>query len=392
MRTDNLHTFELYIHIPFCVRKCRYCDFLSFPTDPDIRLAYVESLTEEIKRSAGLTDRLAQDGAVLDTVFIGGGTPSLLTGDQIQRILKAVRDYYPLNKKAEISMEANPGTLTMDRLGAIYEAGVNRLSIGLQSTEDRLLRILGRIHTFDTFLIQYRDARNIGFSNINIDLMSGLPGQRPEDWKRTLETVGDLAPEHISAYSLILEEGTPFRDDPEILAALPDEEADREMYHMTRSVLARRGYERYEISNYAGKGFACRHNLGYWDGVPYLGCGIGAASYWPDENGKMARFSNVSDIRDYIRKPFRSPDIREDYQILSTGDRMEEYMFLGLRKMSGISIKRFADLFGRGMEEVYGPVIDRYLKAGLLYKEEDCLRLTEAGIDVSNSIFCDFLL
>ena len=419
---------ELYIHIPFCVRKCNYCDFLSFPAGKEVMERYVRALEEEIRRTGetvygqngrpgetvygqngrpeetvygqngrpeeavygraggGKTEVRPGSAPKISTVFVGGGTPSVLEPEQIRSLFSCLRESFLLEADAEISMETNPGTLNREKLSACREAGINRLSLGLQSADDGLLQTLGRIHTWEQFLYNYQDARQAGFRNINIDLMSSLPGQSLENYVKTLETVTALEPEHISSYSLILEEGTPFFASEEIRRQLPDENTDREMYEKTKEILHEKGYERYEISNYAKPGFACRHNLGYWDEVPYLGLGLGASSYY-----KNARFSNETDIRTYMENPFVPFLGRNDYECCDEKSRMEDYMIFGLRKMAGVSLSRFEKEFGTAAEEIYGGVIDRYVGMGLLVLEGDRLRLTDAGIDVSNRIFEDFL-
>lgn len=397
---------ELYIHIPFCVRKCNYCDFLSFPAGEKTVERYMRALEEEIRRTGEFmyknsgspetldpawertsgADGLPAPSARVSTIFVGGGTPSLLSPAQIRRLFACIRDHFSLAPDAEISMEANPGTLDGEKLFACREAGVNRLSIGLQSADDGLLQTLGRIHTWEQFLLNYEEARKAGFGNINIDLMSALPGQSLHNYVDTLEKVTALHPEHISSYSLILEEGTPFFDSEEIRRQLPDETVDREMYERTKEILHEKGYERYEISNYAKDSFACRHNLGYWDGVPYLGLGLGASSYYNE-----ARFANETSMAKYLKEPFVPFRGRQDYFVTTKKDRMEDYMIFGLRKMAGVSLSRFEREFGMSMEEVYGEVIRRYVALKLLEVKGDAVRLTDKGIDVSNRIFEDFL-
>ena len=409
---------ELYIHIPFCIRKCNYCDFLSFPAGEETIETYCRALCEEIRRTGealgadvlpgnASADFIPETGQgterpadkkpykklykkpyqEISTVFVGGGTPSVLSPVQIRRLFACLRQNFSIRPDAEISMEANPGTLDGEKLSACREAGVNRLSIGLQSADDGLLRTLGRIHTWEQFQENYAAARRAGFTNINIDLMSALPGQSLDNYVDTLEKVTALEPEHISSYSLILEEGTPFFASEEIRRRLPDEGVDREMYEKTKAILHERGYERYEISNYAKAGFACRHNLGYWDGVPYLGLGLGASSYY---NG--ARFANETSMEKYLKEPFVPFWERQDYFVTTKKDRMEDYMIFGLRKMAGVSLSRFEKEFGVSVEEVYGEVIRGYVNLHLLETEGDIVRLTDAGIDVSNRIFEDFLL
>lgn len=377
---------ELYIHIPFCIRKCNYCDFLSFPSNEAEREIYVQSLINEIEQTGKLLDK---DVYAVRSIFVGGGTPSLLSGEQMDRILRVVREGFAVKDGAEITMEANPGTLTEVNVFSYKKAGVNRLSMGLQSADDACLHLLGRIHTWEEFLKSYELARKAGFENINIDLMSGLPGQTIEIYKKTLGKVMALRPEHISAYSLILEEGTPFGESKEIQKKIPDEETDREMYQLTKDILLENGYERYEISNYAIKGKECIHNLGYWSGTPYLGFGLGASSYF-----EGTRFSNEKNLEKYQKEPYVPFLMREDYTVLSQKDEMEEFMFLGLRKRMGISKEEFRERFKVSIEDIYGKVISKYEEIDLLEWTDGgrMLRLTDAGIDVSDYIFCDFML
>lgn len=373
---------ELYIHIPFCIRKCNYCDFLSFPEMESGIAQYCHALKEEIKR----TGDQAEDIGVR-SVFIGGGTPSILEAEQITEIMTCIRNNFSIEKNAEITIESNPGTLNAEKLNCYYELGINRLSIGLQSTDDDCLRRLGRIHTFQEFEKNYEQARKSGFQNINIDLMSGLPGQSLRGYEDTLNRVTELKPEHISSYSLIIEEGTPFYKSDSVLQQLPDEDTERKMYERTKEILAQQGYERYEISNYARQGRECIHNLGYWEQVPYLGMGLGASSFY---NG--ARFSNERNFRKYLSTPYLPFEHREDYVQVSREEQMEDTMIFGLRKMKGISVSEFEREFGTPIWEMYGSVIERYSNLGLLIQEGDVLRLTDAGIDVSNRIFEDFIL
>lgn len=373
---------ELYIHIPFCIRKCNYCDFLSFPGAEEEINRYCHALMEEIKQTGEQAENIG-----IRSVFIGGGTPSILKTEQMTAIMSGIRNNFSIEKNAEITIESNPGTLDEEKLACYYELGINRLSIGLQSTDDSCLRRLGRIHSFREFAKNYEQARKVGFSNINIDLMSGLPGQSLQQYEDTLNQVTALAPEHISSYSLIIEEGTPFYESDTILNQLPDEDTERKMYERTKEILAEKGYERYEISNYARAGRECIHNLGYWEQVPYLGIGLGASSFY---NG--ARFSNERNFEKYLSAPYLAFENREDYEQISQKEQMEDTMIFGLRKMKGISLSAFERKFGCSVREVYGTVIDRYSNLGLLISEGDQLRLTDAGIDVSNRIFEDFLI
>ena len=371
---------ELYIHIPFCVRKCAYCDFLSGPSDEKSRERYVELLCAEIEACRGKVEEYQ-----VSTVFFGGGTPSILQGEQIKRIMETLRKVFPFAEDAEISLEMNPGTVTEEKLVAYKDAGINRLSIGLQSVHDEELKLLGRIHTFDEFLYSYKMARKTGFRNINIDLISAIPGQTVSSWAETLQTIVDLKPEHISAYSLIIEEGTPFYEKYGEGAGqelLPSEDEEREMYWKTKQILHEAGYERYEISNYAKEGHECRHNIGYWERTPYLGFGIGAASLF--EETRYANPSNIEEYRTSFAKKFQA-------EKLSIEEQIEEFMFLGLRMMKGISKQRFAENFGRKIEEIYGEQIEKLKKLELLEEKDDRIYLTEKGIDISNSVFVEFM-
>ncbi len=378
---------ELYIHIPFCAQKCDYCDFLSGRAALSVQRLYVERLIEEIACQSA-----HYPGYTVVSVFLGGGTPSLLEPKQLLDIMNQVKKHFRLTEDAEVTMEANPGTVTMEKLQACREGGINRISIGLQSADDKELKKLGRIHTYDEFLKTFQRVRQAGFANVNIDLMSALPGQTLASWKTTLKNVTMLKPEHISAYSLIIEEGTPFydryHDHPELL---PDENEEREMYYLTKQFLHSHGFERYEISNYAKPGYECRHNTGYWIGTEYLGLGLGASSYI-----QGFRFCNEKDLGAYCRLKMQQEDV-DDYlhkEIvrLTEKEKMEEFMFLGMRLIRGVSEKEFEKRFGIGLRDVYGNVLDRLLKNRLIVAEEPYVRLSEFGIDISNYVLSEFLL
>ena len=389
MKQDE-NLFGLYIHIPFCVQKCRYCDFLSFPAGENEKADYVTLLCEELeKRSTCFSDHS------IATVYVGGGTPSCLSAEQMNRIFEKVKACYRLQEEAEVTVEVNPGTVEGEKLLAYRNMGINRLSIGLQSTHDSLLKTLGRIHTLEDFLHTYHGARKAGFDNISVDLMSALPGQNKEMLQNTLEQVIALQPEHISCYSLIVEEGTPFyrmRDQ----MCFPDEEEDREMYEMTGRMLTEAGYRRYEISNYAKEGKTSVHNSSYWKRVPYLGVGLGASSFIEEH-----RFSNPSSMPEY-RQMVAAGLGKDHLQIwkmadsdtvtaLSKEDCMEEFMFLGLRMMEGVSEAEFMDCFGESVDRVYGAVLSELVRDKLLVREDGRIFLTEYGIDVSNYVFEKFL-
>lgn len=381
----NQKELELYIHIPFCVKKCSYCDFLSAPATEQTKEAYMAALFAEIGgRAKDYKDR------IVTSVFIGGGTPSLLSADTIRQLMEHIRKGFSLASDAEITMEVNPGTVTAEKLTAFYAAGINRLSIGMQSAQEQELKILGRIHDFDGFCQVYLEAVEAGFTNINVDVMSGLPGQTLVSYKDTLEKVLRLEPmpQHISAYSLIVEEGTTFAamaDRGEL--PLPEEDTERAMYEETIEVLAGYGFHRYEISNYALDGYECRHNVGYWIRRDYLGFGIGAASLIGN-----VRFQNGRDLNAYLAHPLAC---REEQQSLTTQEQMEETMFLGLRLIRGVSYPEFARCYGQTLEEVYGEVISRNVADGLLTVREDetgrRLMLTGRGLDVSNYVMAQFL-
>ncbi len=391
-------TISLYLHIPFCQRKCLYCDFLSAPASEEEKKSYVNLLLREIKEQS-----IFYKGYRVISVFFGGGTPSLLPSGEIGRILRQVEACFWLAEDMEITLECNPGTVTAEKLKKYITYGINRLSIGLQSADDAELARIGRIHDYGCFLETYRLAREAGFQNINIDLMAGLPGQDTASYRRTLERAAALNPEHISAYSLILEEGTPLYVNQNKYI-FPDEDEDREMYRLTGAYLAQAGFHRYEISNYAREGRECRHNKVYWQRGDYAGFGLGAASMVNN-----IRWKNPETRRDYAACVERmagavalAPSGRafadtlremglEEVQELTPEEQMEEFMFLGLRLAEGVSGEKFRRLFGKSLEAVYEKPIAGFLSAGLLEREGERIRLTPRGIDVSNVVFAEFL-
>ena len=440
----------IYIHIPFCVKKCAYCDFLSAPCDAKERASYVEALIREIKRSEfAATDRSVH------SIFFGGGTPSLLEVNQLEAIMTALAEAFDIASDAEISMECNPGTVDVDKLRGFRECGINRLSIGLQSANDDELKVLGRIHDYSQFLKTYENARAAGFANINIDIMSAIPGQTYESYIDTLDKVIALNPEHISSYSLIIEEGTPFYDiygdggtaeNGADVPRLPDEDTEREMYYETKRRLEAAGYHRYEISNYARDGYECRHNKVYWTGDDYLSFGIGASSYVDG-----IRWNNIEEMYPYMKFVLKEESVsygkadelemysdygfydmtmdededsadsvwdnreakaadgqagqevvfddslpwRCDINRLSRAERMEEFMIVGLRMMCGVSKSKWRELFDCDIESVYGHEIERFVSEGLMEvyeaQADEYIRLTERGIDVSNTVLAYFL-
>ncbi|MBQ8559901.1 MAG: oxygen-independent coproporphyrinogen III oxidase [Tyzzerella sp.] len=379
---------EIYIHVPFCVKKCAYCDFLSGPGDEVTIEHYVEALIQEISQCNSKKRKSTSE--TVTTVFLGGGTPSILSPAQIERIMGILRETFEIEKNAEITIEANPGTVTREKLKAYRCAGINRISFGLQSTNNEELKLLGRIHTFKDFLESFHLARSCGFDNINVDLISAVPRQTVESWEASLKRIIELNPEHVSAYSLIVEEGTPFAkrygEGTEGEKELPAEEDERMMYQRTEELLEEAGYHRYEISNYAKPGRECRHNQGYWERKNYLGIGLGASSLVDN-----IRYKNTDDLDFYMKHAGEPDKIQEDMEQLSVVDQMEEFIFLGLRKMQGISMKEFQDVFGRTLNECYGENIERMQKSGLIVMEDGFFRLTKRGIDVSNYVFAEIL-
>ena len=381
---------ELYIHIPFCVKKCAYCDFLSGPADAGERAAYVDALIREI----ALRGEYYKEYCV-KTIFLGGGTPSVLEGADTARIFRALREHFQIDGGCEITMEVNPGTVTEEKAEIWKAGGINRISIGLQSVNDDELKMLGRIHTFREFLHTWKILRKAGFENMNIDLISAIPGQTKESWERTLRTVAGLEPEHISAYSLIVEEGTPFYDrygaeaveeDTQVVP-LPDEDTERAIYQATERILEEYRYHRYEISNYSKTGYECRHNLGYWERKEYLGLGLGASSLISE-----CRFHNTADMERYLRfYENAGTGICEDIEHLSVEDQMEEFMFLGLRKTVGISVDDFRKAFGKEIREVYGEQMRKLEEQRLIEYSGNRVRLTERGTDISNYVFSEFM-
>lgn len=423
---------ELYLHIPFCVKKCGYCDFLSAPADVNTQHAYALALCAELRL---LGSQWRKHPVKIRSVFIGGGTPTWLDAKDMEQILSTLWKEFAatgerhvgageetdVKEKAcapEVTIECNPGTVTREKLLLYKKYGINRLSIGLQSADERELCLLGRIHTFEQFLKTYEMARELRFTNINVDVMAGLPYQTWERLEETLKKVTRLAPEHISLYDLIVEEGTPFfekyaqdvkrRRQGEATRFLPDEDAELLLLRRAKEFLERRGYMQYEISNYARKGKECIHNIGYWRRVPYIGLGIGAASLLEER-----RCRNVTDLDAYIKGcgllaaeeskegeagrkrhqkyQYASP-LWDTCEELKRSERMEEFMFLGLRMREGILESDFAGLFQTSIDEVYGPVLESLRRRGLLVRRQGRIFLTQRGEDVSNVVLAEFLL
>jgi len=385
-KAESKRSLGLYIHIPFCVQKCKYCDFLSAPADDAVKKRYADALCKEIAGYKELTKEYE-----LATIYFGGGTPSVLDVSLIEQILDAVKKSFFVDMAAaEVTLEVNPGTASFEKLKRYKELGINRLSIGVQSAKDNELALLGRIHSFEDAKQTVLRAREAGFDNISLDLMSALPGQSFEDYKENVEAILALNPEHISSYSLIVEEGTPFyaqyAEGAPKESELPDEETDRAMYMYTKERLAQAGYHRYEISNYAKQGYESRHNSSYWIGTEYLGVGLGASSLFTN-----ARYHNETDLPTYMEEAEAGKDVRREIERLVPEEQMEEFMILGLRMMCGISRAEFQKRFGKPIETVYGSAIKKMERQGLLVLKGDVIALTDAGIDVSNQVFVEFV-
>ena len=390
---------EVYIHIPFCVRKCNYCDFLSMPSDEEMRAHYVKALLREIRCYGAIIRE------TVSSVYFGGGTPSVLPAEALVEILNAVRAHFTVEKNCEITVEVNPATIELNGLRTLKEGGVNRLSIGVQSADDAELRLLGRIHTFKDAQKTVENARKVEINNLNLDLISSLPEQTLEKYEHNLKEILALKPEHISSYSLILEEGTPFYEYyVNHKDLLPSEETDRKMYYMTRELLQKEGYLRYEISNYAKPGYESKHNSGYWRRTPYLGLGLGASSML-----HHTRWKNTTGLKEYLQifgenggalnpaAGWENEKLRgsfEEWTPLTKQDEMAEYFFLGLRMSAGVSVRKFEKEFGESLDTVYGAQIEKLIKEGLLVREDakDRICLTDFGMDVSNYVFEKFIL
>lgn len=380
---------EIYIHIPFCNSKCIYCDFLSGKADESVH----SKLTDAMCRELYYRKNMINDN--ITSIFIGGGTPSSVSSALISRLLDAVYQYYSVEKEAEITLESNPGTLTLEKLSAYKNIGINRLSMGLQSSDDDELKMLGRIHTFGEFLKNYDLARETGFDNINIDIMQSLPFQTADKYKKTLERVISLRPEHISSYSLIVEEGTPLFNRTDLLKHLPDEDTEREIYYLTNELLSENGYIHYEISNYALESRECKHNLGYWNRDNYIGIGVGASSLVRD-----FRFANIRDINRYTELTEYYSGVfseqswidKDSIEELSEKDKMSEFMYLGLRKTDGICSDTFNNEFNICIEEIFGDVLNKYIDLELMKRTDKGYALTDRGVDISNYVLADFIL
>ena len=370
----NKESLGLYFHIPFCVSKCKYCDFCSFPKGEEEKKRYVAALVKEIESAP-------EDARAVDSIFFGGGTPTLLSEESFSAIFFALKNKYNISPDAEITVEANPGTVSEKKLLALRSLGVNRISMGLQSAHNSELSILGRIHTYEEFLESYRLAKACGFENINVDLMYAIPAQTAESFEKTLKRVIALSPAHISAYSLIIEESTPFGKERDRLS-LPSEEEEIQMYELACRLLSEAGYLHYEISIYAKDGRVCRHNLRYWQGGDYLGFGLAAHSLY---RGK--RLANTEDFISYLSDPLSE----KACIVRDLSSEAEEYVMLGLRTSFGISLSEYKERFCKDFSEGREEAIALYARLGYLASVGDRLALTEKGFYVSNAILCEIL-
>ncbi len=364
----------LYVHIPFCIKKCKYCDFTSYTGCSDLFGRYIAEMAKEMEKYRG---------EEIDTVFIGGGTPTILSPLQLAALLKNIRDIFKISPSAEVTIESNPKTLTEEKLSALKKGGVNRISIGVQSFNDGELETVGRVHNEKDAENAVRLLQKCGFSNVNLDIMFSLPGQTKESFRYTLEKAIKLNPMHISCYSLILEEHTPLYD--EVISGkvkLCDEETDRELYEYACKFFSEHGFNQYEISNFARPGYECRHNLKYWDCDEYIGIGIAAHSYF---NG--GRFFNIDSLDDYLSGRYTDGKVEKT----EGKDAVSEFIIMGLRKTAGIEKKEFKKRFGKEIGELYKKEIEKFKRAGLMEEDEISLRLTFEGIDVSNAVLCEFI-
>ena len=382
----------LYVHIPFCKRKCNYCDFYSFSNKNELIIDYMKCLIQEIEEvGQGIAldkENGLNDGAIINTIYIGGGTPSYIDSKYILNIMNAIKDNYILNKP-EVTIEVNPGTVNENKLKEYINCGINRCSIGLQSSNNELLNLIGRIHNLDDFMNTYSLARKVGFKNINVDFMIGLPKQTIADIDEMLELINKIEPEHVSVYSLIVEKGTKLYtqiNDGSLI--LPSEDEERKMYWKVKKGLEELGFEHYEISNFAKKGFYSRHNMDYWNQKEYIGVGSGAHSYTDN-----VRYSNIDNIEEYIEnyKKSKQEDNIIFHEKQNVDSKMKEYMILGFRKIKGIEFKEFKNKFGIDLRDVYKNEIAKLKKYELIETNESSIFLSDKGIDLANIVWEEFV-
>lgn len=384
----TMKTVGIYVHVPFCKQKCKYCDFISFQNCENYFDDYFECLKKEITEKANEINS-ENKKILIDTIYFGGGTPSIVCEKYIEEVLNKIYEYYNVSENAEITVEVNPGTVDKFKLEKYFEIGINRLSIGLQSTDDKLLKMLGRIHTYKEFENTYDLARKIGFKNINVDLMIGLPNQSLENVHDSLEKIVQKNPEHISVYSLIIEENTKMFDLIEKgELELPDEDVERKMYWSVKKFLEENGYNHYEISNFSKLGFESKHNANCWNQHEYLGFGTAAHSYFNN-----IRYSNIVNLRQYIENWKNEQSV---YNIVfhehqNKDDMMKEFMMLGLRKIDGVKISEFKEKFVDNPIFVFRNQLNKLVKEGLIEVLENNIRLSDKGLDLANEVWMEFV-
>lgn len=380
----------VYVHIPFCKSKCYYCDFCSFPSDKEHKKIYVNALVKEIENWNFVDEfSLSKNQCIVKTFYIGGGTPSIIDGIYIEQIVNKIKEQFFVDENAEITIEVNPGTADREKLVKYKSIGINRLSIGLQSTDNKMLKSIGRIHTYEQFECVYNIAREVGFSNINVDLMIGLPGQTTHDVNSSLNELVKKNPEHISVYSLILEDDTKLKELVESRALeLPSEDKERKMYWLVKSFLENNGFKHYEISNFSKPGYESKHNSDCWNQKEYIGFGLGAHSY---VEGK--RLSNTSNFVEYIDNinNGRFEKNKEIHEIQDKSSKMNEYVILRLRMLDGLNFAEFKEKFEKNFMEKYKSQYTKLEKQGLIYTQNECLRLTDKGINFANIVWAEFL-
>ena len=373
----------IYIHIPFCIQKCYYCDFCSFDKLQNKQAEYVDALIKEIKNTHNKSELL------IKTVYIGGGTPSILNANELKQVMEVIKTNFLLSKDCEITVEMNPGTVTKEKLQIYKDSGINRLSIGLQSTNDEILKELGRIHNYKQFEDIYEDARALGFNNINVDLMIGLPNQTIDDVSKSLKDIIQKNPEHISVYSLILEDDTKLKNlIEEGRLSLPDEDTERAMYWTVKNTLEKNGYNHYEISNFSKLGYESKHNIDCWNQKEYIGFGIAAHSYFNN-----IRYSNICDINEYV-KNINSKDFEKNviiHEIQEKQDKMNEYMILELRMIKGVNEQVFKEKFSKDINDVYKKSIEKLINLELISNKKGIIKLTKKGIDFANIVWEEFV-
>lgn len=377
----NKNELGIYVHIPFCAGKCFYCDFVSFAGKEKLILEYVKAVQKEI-----IKESKEHTSSKVTTIYIGGGTPSFIDSKYIVEIVSKIKDNYKVDPNAEITIEINPGTVSKEKLEDYIKCGINRVSIGLQSTDNKLLKQIGRIHTYEQFLVTYELARNVGFKNVNIDLMLALPNQTIEILEDSLNKVIGLEPEHISVYSLILEEGTKLYDLVESgETKLVDEDVERKMYWQVKNILEKNRYSHYEISNFAKMGYESKHNLNCWEQKEYLGIGAAAHSYY-----NKKRYSNTDNIEEYIKNINEGKSIKTIHEVQTVEDEQKEYMLLGLRKIEGVSISKFKEKFIQNPIYIFRKELNKLVEEELIEVDIDSIKLTNKGLDFANLVWEKF--